>query len=184
MILPILAYGDPVLKKDTVEIELSEYPNLTGLIDNMFETMYAAHGVGLAAPQVGLGIKLFVMDSARMYDEGQVGGTKKAFINPEILSETGEEWTFSEGCLSIPGVRGEVTRPKDLRIKFQDLDGNWHEEDYTSWDARVIQHEYDHLEGTLFTDYLPSLRKQLLKTKLNNISKGNVEVDYRMKFPK
>ena len=184
MILPIVAYGDPILKKDTVDIDIKSYTALPTIIDNMFETMYAAHGVGLAAPQIGLTIRLFVMDSARMYDEGQEGGVKKAFINPELIDETGEEWTFSEGCLSIPGVRGEVTRHKDIVIRYQDLSSNWHEESFTSWDARVIQHEYDHLDGILFTEYLPSLRKQLLKTKLNNISKGNVEVDYRMKFPK
>jgi len=184
MILPIVAYGDPVLKKETTHIDVKSYPNLATLIDNMFETMYAAHGVGLAAPQISVPIQLFVMDSARMYDEGQEGGVKKYFINPEIISETGDKWAFSEGCLSIPGVRGEVTRCKDIRIKFQDLEGNWHEEDFTSWDARVIQHEYDHLDGILFTEYLPSLRRQLLKTKLNNITKGNVEVDYRMRFPK
>lgn len=183
MIYPILAYGDNILRK-----EAEDYPrdseDLTQLVENMFETMYSANGVGLAAPQIGLSYRIFVIDSTQMGDdEDQAKGVKRAFINPEILDEYGNEWSFEEGCLSIPDVHGDVIRPEKLTIKYFDELWTPHEEEFDELTARVIQHEYDHLEGVLFTDYLKGLKKQMLRAKLVNISKGNVDVKYRMKFP-
>jgi peptide deformylase len=188
MIYPIVAYGDPILRKVTRPIEKDEL-DLKKLADDMFETMYDASGVGLAAPQIGLNIRIFVVDGTPM-NEGEeeeekdptLEGFKKVFINPQILEEEGEEWGFEEGCLSIPGIRGEVFRPEKVKIRYRDLEWNEHEEEYEGTAARIIQHEYDHLQGKLFTDYLPALRKQLLKRKLSDIAKGVVDVDYRMKF--
>lgn len=182
MIYPIVAYGDPVLKKEAEEIT-KDYPGLNQLIQDMFETMYHANGVGLAAPQIGKSIRLFVVDAEPM-DEDNLKGFKKVFINPEILDEYGEEWAFEEGCLSIPGVREDVFRPEKLKIHY--FDENWveHEEEFDGLGARVIQHEYDHIEGILFTDYLSGFKKRLIKSKLTNISKGIVKADYRMAFPK
>jgi len=190
MILPIVAYGDPVLKKVAKEIT-PEYPKLSELIENMYETMYGAHGVGLAAPQIGLAIRLFLVDTEPFAaDEGfteeeqkELGAFKKTFINPEIIEEDGEEWPFSEGCLSIPGVNEDVFRQPNITIRYQDEDFKDHIETYEGLIARVIQHEYDHIEGILFTDKLSSLKKRLLKGKLTNISKGKCSADYRMRFP-
>ena len=190
MILPIVAYGNPVLKKKAKDIT-KDYPKLDELIENMWETMYGAHGVGLAAPQVGLPIRLFVIDPSPFADDEelteeerkQLTGLKKLFINPVITEETGDEWAFSEGCLSIPDVREDVFRQPDITIEYVDENFKAHSETYTGIAARVIQHEYDHIEGILFTDKLSSLKKRLIKGKLNNISKGKVDVDYRMKFP-
>ncbi len=190
MILPIVAYGNPVLKKKAKDIT-KDYPKLDELIENMWETMYGAHGVGLAAPQVGLPIRLFVIDPSPFADDEelteeerkQLTGLKKLFINPVITEETGDEWAFSEGCLSIPDVREDVFRQPDITIEYLDENFKAHTETYTGIAARVIQHEYDHIEGILFTDKLSSLKKRLIKGKLNNISKGKVDVDYRMKFP-
>lgn len=194
MIYPIVAYGDPILRKVTRSIEKDE-ADLRTIAANMFETMYNASGVGLAAPQVGLDIRIFVVDGSPMADdeeeleEGEelenpeLVGFKKVFINPEIIEETGEKWAFEEGCLSIPGIRADVLRPSDVRIRYRDEDWNEHEEVFTGIAARIIQHEYDHLEGKLFVDYLPALKKQMIKKKLGNISKGIVDADYRMKFP-
>jgi peptide deformylase len=190
MILPIIAYGNPVLKKKAKDIT-KEYPKLDELIKNLWETMYGAHGVGLAAPQVGLPIRLFVIDPSPFSDDEelreeerkQLAGLKKLFINPVITEERGDEWAFSEGCLSIPDVREDVFRQPDITIEYVDEDFKPHTETYTGIAARVIQHEYDHIEGILFTDKLSSLKKRLIKGKLNNISKGKVDVDYRMKFP-
>ncbi|CAG5012313.1 Peptide deformylase [Dyadobacter sp. CECT 9275] len=191
MIYPIVAYGDPILRKVTRFIEKDEI-DLTKLSADMFETMYAANGVGLAAPQIGLNIRVFVVDGTPFSekDDDEDGEPdlslvdfKKIFINPEILSEEGEEWSFEEGCLSIPGIRGEVYRPEKLRIRYRDADWNEHVEDYEGMAARIIQHEYDHLLGKLFVDYLPTLKKQFIKKKLTDISKGNVDADYRMRFP-
>lgn len=194
MIYPIVAYGDPILRKVTRPIEKDELDVKT-IAQNMFETMYNASGVGLAAPQVGLDIRLFVVDGSPMADdeedleEGEepenpeLIGFKKIFINPEIIEETGEKWAFEEGCLSIPGLRGDVYRPSDVKIRYYDEEWNFHEETFTGIAARIIQHEYDHLEGKLFVDYLPALKKQMIKKKLSNISKGIVDADYRMKFP-
>lgn len=179
MIYPIVAYGDPVLKKRAEDIEKGT--DLRELVENMFETMYAAHGVGLAAPQIGKSIRLFVIDPEPMGDG--LEGLKMPFINPEIIEEVGDEWTFEEGCLSIPDVRENVSRQEKILIRYYDLDWNEHEKEFDGMAARVIQHEYDHIEGVLFTDYLPGLKKRLLKSRLGRISKGDIKVDYRMKFP-
>jgi peptide deformylase len=184
MILPIVAYGDAVLKKVASPIESDQFDEVQVLIDSLFETMYHANGVGLAAPQVGKDIRLFIIDSTQMHDDDSGKGFKLAFLNPEVLEESGPPFVYEEGCLSIPGIRGDVSRPSLLRIKWQGQDGQWQEQVFEGLDARVIQHEYDHIEGILFTDKLSSLRKQLIKGKLAEISKGNVEVDYRMRFPR
>jgi peptide deformylase len=190
MILPIVAYGDAVLRKEAVEIT-PDYPNLKELLDNMWETMYAASGVGLAAPQIGLPIRIFLVDTTPFSDDKEytkeereeLNGFKKAFINPTMIDETGEEWAFNEGCLSIPNVREDVFRNENITISYYDENFNKYTEEYSGLRARVIQHEYDHIEGILFTDKITSLKKRLIKGKLNNISKGKVNVDYRMKFP-
>lgn len=184
MILPIVAYGDPVLKKEAIEIE-KDYPFLTELIDNMFETMYHAEGVGLAAPQIGKSIRLFIVDAAPFAeDDASLAKFKKIFINPIIIEEEGDEWSFNEGCLSIPGIRENVERKPKITIEYLDEDFNLKEEVYEGIAARIIQHEYDHVDGILFTDHINPLKRRLLKSRLNNISKGNVKVSYRMKFPK
>ncbi|MDX5422032.1 MAG: peptide deformylase [Hymenobacteraceae bacterium] len=183
MIYPIVAYGDPVLKEVAEDIP-QDYPELKELIQDMFDTMYHAHGVGLAAPQIGKSIRLFVIDSEPMMDEEDEGkGVKKAFINPEIIEEDGEEWGFEEGCLSIPGVREVVYRPERIVIRYFDEEWNEHEDTYDGMTARVIQHEYDHIEGILFTDHLNGLKKRLIKNRLTKISKGEVDADYKMNFP-
>ncbi|WP_417557253.1 peptide deformylase [Mesoflavibacter zeaxanthinifaciens] len=190
MILPIVAYGDPVLKKQAKEIT-KDYPNLDTLIDNMFETMYGAYGVGLAAPQIGLSIRLFIVDASPFAEDDdlskeeqeQLKDFKRVFINPTILEESGDEWAFNEGCLSIPDVREDVFRQPNIKIQYQDQDFNTHTEELSGLAARVFQHEYDHIEGVLFTDKLSALKKRLIKGKLTNISKGKINVDYRMKFP-
>ena len=190
MILPIVAYGDPVLRKVGTEID-KDYPNLSSLIDNMWETMYNAHGVGLAAPQIGLPIRMFMVDATPFADDeeltkeeqNQLKDFKRVFINAKILEETGKDWAFNEGCLSIPDVREDVIRQDTLTISYQDENFVPHEETFDGLLARVIQHEYDHIEGILFTDKLSSLKKRLLKGRLANISKGKINVDYRMRFP-
>ncbi len=189
MILPIVAYGTPVLKKKGTDIT-PEYPAFDQLLQNMWETMYAANGVGLAAPQVGIGIRLFIVDASLFADDDalteeeqkQLTGFKKVFINPQI-EESGEEWAFNEGCLSIPDVREDVYRQEVIHIRYWDENFKEHQEVYTGLAARVIQHEYDHIEGVLFTDKLSPLKKRLIKGKLNNIAKGNIDVDYKMRFP-
>jgi peptide deformylase len=184
MIYPIAAYGCPVLKKVAEEID-EDYEGLKQLIDDMFETMYESAGVGLAAPQISLPIRMFVIDASPFKDEEPgLDGFKKVFINPEIVEESGEEWKFNEGCLSIPGIREDVSRQPNVVVNYLDADFNEIEEEFTGLAARVIQHEFDHLEGILFTDRLGALKKQLLKGKLSDISKGIVDVDYKMKFPK
>jgi peptide deformylase len=184
MILPIVAYGDPVLKKVADEID-SDYPGLEKLIADMFETMYSSKGVGLAAPQINKSIRLFIIDASPFADEyPELEGWKKTFINPRILEEEGEEWDFNEGCLSIPGIREDVERKPELILEYEDENFELHEEKFDGIIARVIQHEYDHLEGILFTDHLSPLKKRLLKGKLNDISKGIVDVNYKMRFPK
>lgn len=190
MILPIVAYGDPVLRKVGTEID-KDYPNLSDLIDNMWETMYHAHGVGLAAPQIGLPIRIFMVDATPFADDedlteeeqNQLKDFKRVFINAKILEETGKEWAFNEGCLSIPDVREDVIRKETLTISYLDENFEPHKETFDGMLARVIQHEYDHIEGILFTDKLSSLKKRLLKGRLANISKGKINVDYRMRFP-
>ncbi len=190
MVLPIVAYGDPVLKKEAEEIT-KDYPKLDELIANMFETMEHAQGVGLAAPQVGLSIRLFVVDTTPFVDEDDddpevedLKDFRRVFINPIILEESGDKWNFNEGCLSIPGIREDVSRQPKITIEYYDENFELKEETYEGLRARVIQHEYDHVDGILFTDRLNPLRKQFLRKKLDNISKGLVDVDYRMKFPK
>jgi peptide deformylase len=181
MIYPIVAYGDPVLRKIGAEVE-KDYPLLKQLIENMFETMYESHGVGLAAPQIGKAINLFIIDSSRFEDE-KYPNVKKVFINAEILDESGDKWDFEEGCLSIPHIRENVKRHDRLRIRYQDENFETHEETYDGIVARVIQHEYDHVKGVMFVDRLSELKKRLLKNKLINISKGGIRVDYKMRFP-
>ena len=181
MIYPIVAYGDPVLRKIGAEVE-KDYPLLKQLIENMFETMYESHGVGLAAPQIGKAINLFIIDSSRFEDE-KYPNVKKVFINAEILDESGEKWDFEEGCLSIPHIRENVKRHDTLLIRYQDENFETHEETYDGIVARVIQHEYDHVKGVMFVDRLSELKKRLLKNKLINISKGGIRVDYKMRFP-
>ncbi len=184
MILPIIAYGDPILKREAEEID-KDYPFLAEFIENMWETMYNAEGVGLAAPQVGKSIRIFMVDCTPFEeDEPQLKGFKKLFINPIIIEETGKEWSFNEGCLSIPAIREDVSRQPKVTIEYYDENWELKEETYDGLAARVIQHEYDHIEGILFTDKINPLKKRLLSSKLNNISKGNVKVSYRMKFPK
>ncbi len=192
MILPIVAYGDPVLKKDAEEID-KDYPELKQLIDDMFETMYEASGVGLAAPQIGRSIRLFVVDGSpfaeRDEDEEEdpkaagMEGFKKVFINPIIEEEEGKEWGFAEGCLSIPKIREEVLRKERVRLSYYDENWTFHDEWFDGYKARIIQHEYDHIEGVLFTDHLSVLKKRLLTKRLANISQGIVNVDYKMRFP-
>ena len=180
MIYPIVAFGHPVLKQRAVEIENGS--DVIELAADMFATMENAQGIGLAAPQIGKSVRIFVVDGAPL-EEDDMLDFRKIFVNPTILEEFDDEWAFEEGCLSIPGIRENVSRNGKLRIKY--FDENWveHEEEYDGMKARIIQHEYDHLEGILFTDHISSFKKRLLKGKLANISKGNVPVDYRMTFP-
>ncbi|WP_026210261.1 peptide deformylase [Flexithrix dorotheae] len=182
MIYPIYAYGSPVLKKEARDIEKDGDVDVKQLAEDMFETMYAASGVGLAGPQIGLDLRIFVVDAEPM-DEENLQGFKKVFINAQILEETGDDWGFEEGCLSIPNIREEVIRPEKVKINY--FDENWeeHTEEFDGLAARVIQHEYDHIDGILFTDHLSAFKKRLLKGKLVNISKGKVKHDYKMKFP-
>ncbi len=190
MILPIVAYGDTVLRKKGKQIS-EVYPNLQALIENMYETMYGAFGVGLAAPQIGLPIRLFIVDT-EPFSEDEVlteeeqsflKDFKQTFINPKIIKEEGDEWAFTEGCLSIPEIREDVFRQPKITIEFFDENFKKHTKEYEGLVARVIQHEYDHIEGILFTDKISSLKKRLIKSKLLNISKGKIKVDYKMRFP-
>lgn len=191
MILPIVAYGDPVLKKKAVVIS-SDYKDLKTLVANMYETMYGAYGVGLAAPQIGLSIRLFLVDTAPFSEDESLSPSeakalknfKKTFINPEIIEEIGKEWNFNEGCLSIPNIREEVSRKPKIKIRYQDENFNSYVEVYDGLIARVIQHEYDHIQGVLFTDKVSNFKKRLIKSKLSSISKGKISTDYRMRFPK
>lgn len=189
MILSIVGYGDPVLRKVGAEIS-PEYPNLSELIANMYDTMYNAYGVGLAAPQIGLAIRLFIVDTAPFSESDdlsseeaqQLKGFKKTFINPKIIKEEGNEWGFNEGCLSIPDVREDVFRKERITIEYLDENFAKHTEVYDGLIARVIQHEYDHIEGVLFTDKISSLKKTLIKKRLQNIIDGKIRADYKMKF--
>jgi peptide deformylase len=181
MILPIVAYGDPVLRKIGENIG-PDYPKLAELIANMWETMYHAHGVGLAAPQVGKAINLFIIDTEAFENE-DYPNEKKVFINAEILEENGERWEYEEGCLSIPHIRENVSRHAKLRIRYQNEAFETIEEAYDGIAARVIQHEYDHCKGKLFVDHISQLKRRLLKNKLIAISKGAARVDYKMRIP-
>ncbi|MEI6274618.1 MAG: peptide deformylase [Prolixibacteraceae bacterium] len=184
MILPITVYGDPVLRKVTENIDLS-YAGLPELIENMFESMYNAEGIGLAAPQIGLQIRLFVVDLSPLgKEEPSLMGFKRAFINAKITERSGDEELMEEGCLSIPGIHEEVFRKNLIRIQYLDPDGGEHNEVYTGYTARVLQHEYDHLDGIMFTDHCSPLKKRLLKRKLSDISKGITNATYRIKIPR
>ena len=190
MILPIVAYGDPVLKKKATDIT-KDYPKFDELLKNMVETMYNAYGVGLAAPQIGLPIRLFLVDTSpfsedeelTLEEQNKLKDFKRVFINAKITDEEGDEWVFNEGCLSIPDVREDVFRKPNITIEYLDENFEPHTETFDGLIARVIQHEYDHIEGVLFTDKLSSLKKRLLKGRLSSISKGKIKVDYRMRFP-
>ncbi|MCL6217611.1 peptide deformylase [Zunongwangia pacifica] len=190
MILPIVAYGDPVLKKKAKPID-KDYPKLEELISNMWDTMYNAYGVGLAAPQVGVPIRLFVIDAAPFAEDDDLSasekeylkGFKKVFINAQIIEETGDEWAFSEGCLSIPDVREDIFRKPEVTIEYQDQNFETQKETFTGLAARVVQHEYDHTEGILFTEKISSLKKRLINGRLKKISSGKIKVDYKMRFP-
>ncbi|AQS93527.1 MULTISPECIES: peptide deformylase [Polaribacter] len=190
MILPIVAYGDPVLRKVATEIT-KDYPDLEKLITNMKETMYNASGVGIAAPQIGKAIRLFVIDASPFAEDEELSDKDRAalkdfnkvFINAKIIEEEGEEWVFNEGCLSIPDVREDVIRKPNITIEYLDENFEKHTESLDGLAARVFQHEYDHIEGILFTDKLSSLKKRIIKKKLENISKGKIRADYRMRFP-
>jgi peptide deformylase len=182
MILSVYAYGQPVLKKVGDPIT-AEYPELDQLIADMWETMYHANGVGLAAPQIGRSIRLFLVDTTPMMEEGKESeGIKRVFINAEMVEETGPVWSYGEGCLSIPDVHGDVERHPIIRLRWQDEKFDTHEETFTGMNARVIQHEYDHIEGKLFTEYLKPLKKKLIRRKLENIKKGKIKASYKMKF--
>jgi peptide deformylase len=182
MILPIVAYGDPVLKTKAKPVA-KNYPHLKELIENMFETMYNAKGVGIAAPQVGHSVRLFVVDGAPFDEEEEVKNFKQVFINAQMINEEGEKWKFNEGCLSIPGIREDVVRKPQIELEYEDENFQKHRKVFTGTVARIIQHEYDHIEGVLFTDRISAMRRRLLKNSLLNISKGEVEVDYKMRFP-
>ena len=189
MILPILSYGNPILKKVATDIS-PQYPNLDELIGNMWDTMYAAKGVGLAAPQIGLSVRLFVIDATPFLDDenmddfelNSIKNFKKVFINPKIIEENGNLWEFNEGCLSIPEIREDVSRRSKIVIEYFDENFQSNKLELNGLAARVVQHEYDHIEGILFIDHISSLKKRLIKGKLNNISSGSIKVDYEMKF--
>lgn len=192
MIFPIVAYGAPVLRKLSKEIT-PDYPGLATLIEDMWETMYASNGVGLAAPQINKDIRLFVMDSMQIFenledDEKNIypdgPGFKKVFINAHIVSFEGDEWAYNEGCLSIPKIREDIFRAETVTVEYFDENFAPHTDTFNGISARVILHEYDHIEGKLFIDYLKPLRKKLLQGKLNDISKGKIKVDYKMIFPR
>jgi peptide deformylase len=192
MILPVVAYGAPILRKVAEDIN-PDYPGLQEFIANMWETMYASNGVGLAAPQVNRDIRIFVMDSLQIFnnmeDDDEKNeypgdeGIKQVFINPHVVELAGEKWSYNEGCLSIPKVREDVTRPTLVTLEYDDENFETHTKTFTGITARIIQHEYDHLEGKLFIDYLTPLKRKLLKGKLSDISKGKIKMDYRMIFP-
>jgi len=191
MILPIVAYGSPVLKKKAEDIS-KDYPKFDELLENMFETMYKASGVGLAAPQIGLSIRLFIVDAKPFSEEeslsdlekNELESFKRVFINPQIIEENGIEWDFNEGCLSIPDVHEDIFRKPEITIEYLDENFTLQKEKLSGLAARVVQHEYDHIEGILFTDRISNLKKRLIKSKLTNISKGKIEVGYKMKYPR
>jgi peptide deformylase len=192
MILPIVAYGHPVLRKECEDIN-ADYPELPKLIEDMWETMYYTNGVGLAAPQINRPVRIFVVDTFQIvegFDEEDKleypdeKPVKKVFINAHAVDTSGEPWAYNEGCLSIPKVREDIKRPEHITLRYRDEQFVEHEEVFSGITARVIMHEYDHIDGKLFIDYLPPLKKRLLKKKLEDISKGKVKVDYRMLLPK
>ena len=187
MILPIVAYGAAILRKVSEPIN-ADYPNLSGLIADMWETMYESNGIGLAAPQINKNIRLFVIDSSQIFTNAEpedekypdAPGIKKAFINPTIVELSGKEWAYNEGCLSIPKIREDVTRHETVTLQYMDENFQTHTDTFNGMTARVILHEYDHIEGKLFIDYVKPLRRKMLQGKLNDINKGKVRVDYKM----
>ena len=192
MILPIVAYGTPILRTVCKDIE-PHYTQLDKLLEDMWETMYASNGVGLAAPQVNRDIRLFIVDSSQIFanlDEEDKGkypddpGTKQVFINAHIVTDDGDEWAYNEGCLSIPKIREDIFRKQEVTLEFDDENFQHQTRTFNGVTARVILHEYDHIEGKLFIDYMKPLKRKLLKGKLDDISKGKVSVDYKMSFPK
>jgi len=186
MVLPVYVYGMSVLRKTAPDIS-EDFKDLDQLITDMFETMHASDGVGLAAPQIGKSLRIFVIDTSPMADakeEPELADFKKVFINPYILEEWGDPWAFEEGCLSLPNIREEVTRTSHVRIEYYDENWNLKEEEYDGIRARVIQHEYDHLDGRLFVDRISPIRRKLLSARLNSISYGRADCDYRMVYPK
>jgi peptide deformylase len=193
MILPIVAYGHPILRKVAQDID-KDYPGLDKLIEDMWETMYASNGVGLAAPQINRDIRLFVIDSEQIFankdeeDEDEsypdAPGVKQLFINAHIVEELGDDWAYNEGCLSIPKIREDIYRAEEVTLEFMDENFVKHTRTYNGITARIILHEYDHIEGRLFIDHIKPLKRKLLKRKLDDISKGNIRVDYKMMFPK
>lgn len=184
MILPIYAYGQPILKKVAKKIDQKD-DKLKPLIENMWETMYNAKGVGLAAPQIGKSIRLFIVDTIQMEKEDNpFKGIKQAFLNAKKIEEAGEEWAYEEGCLSIPNIHADVVRPQRITLQYQDLDFNSHTITFEGTNARVIQHEYDHIDGILFTEHIKPIKRRLLNRKLDNIRKGKVDADYFLRFAK
>lgn len=181
MIYPIVMYGDPVLRSRAADIPKGT--DLSQLIEDMYETMHNASGIGLAAPQIGKSIRLFVVDGTIIEDEPAMSDFRKVFINPLMLEELGDVWEYEEGCLSIPNIREKVERKEKLRIRYYDEAWNLHEDEFDGMKARIIQHEYDHIEGKMFVDYLTPLKKRLLKGKLADISKGKVDTEYRISAP-
>ncbi|HUC80614.1 MAG TPA: peptide deformylase [Flavisolibacter sp.] len=194
MIFPIIAYGNPVLREVAKDIT-PEYPGLEKLIEDMWETMYASNGVGLAAPQIGKSIRLFVVDSAQIFDNmdeeekaeneyPDAPGVKQVFINAHIVEEGGDDWAYNEGCLSIPKIREDIYRAEEVTIEYMDEKFQKHTKTFDGVTGRIILHEYDHIDGKLFIDHLSPLKRKLLGRKLNDISKGAIRVDYKMSFPK
>lgn len=181
MIYPIVMYGDPVLRQRAKDVEPGT--DLSQLIQDMYETLDAANGIGLAAPQIGKSIRLFIVDGTGLEDEPGMADFRKVFLNAEMIEELGTPWEFEEGCLSIPNIREKISRKNQLRIRYFDENWNTHEETYDGMQARIIQHEYDHIEGKMFVDYLTPLKKRLLKGKLSDISKGKVDTEYRITAP-
>jgi peptide deformylase len=192
MILPIVAYGTPILRQVSKDIS-PDYPDLSKLIEDMWETMYSSNGVGLAAPQINRDIRLFVVDSRQIFENLEEDekekypdgpGLKQVFINAHIIALNGEEWAYNEGCLSIPKIREDVLRSEEVTIEFEDELFELHTATFNGISARIILHEYDHIEGKLFIDYLKPLKRKLLKGKLDDITKGKISVDYKMSFPR
>jgi peptide deformylase len=191
MILPIVAYGDPVLREMAKDIT-QDYPQLDKLIADMWETMYGSNGVGLAAPQVNRSIRIFVMDTAQMFENMEdeeketwpdAPGFKGVFINAHIVELNGKEWSYNEGCLSIPKIREDIYRQEKVTLEYRDENFELHTRSFRGLTARVILHEYDHIDGVLFIDHISALKRKLMKGKLTDITKGKIKVDYRMSFP-
>lgn len=181
MIYPIVMYGDPVLRQRAKDIKLET--DIKQLVDDMYETLHGANGIGLAAPQIGKSVRLFIVDGTSLEEDPAMENFKKVFVNPVLIEELGNPWEFEEGCLSIPNIREKISRKGQLKIKYYDENWNAFEEEYDGMKARIIQHEYDHIEGKMFVDYLTPLKKRLLKGKLSDISKGKVDTEYRITAP-